>query len=156
MFHLFRNPISRRLGRALPLLALAGAGIGLMACHHHSHHASCRACNDSGNKAAKVAKHFSKQLDLDESQKSEVEALFRSAFEDACKLHGERGQIKSALLKDLNAADSNHQDLAAALDQASHEIDTFKSTMLERYSQLMAVLTPEQRRKLAKLIESHS
>jgi LTXXQ motif family protein len=150
-------PFSRfRIGRALPLFALAGFGLTMMACHKHHSHRFCHSCEDSDGLAQKAAKRFSRHLDLNASQQREVQALFQSTFEDACKLKPQHDSIKSAFLQDLKSDMSQPENLIARLDQGRAAMDTMKQLLLESYSRLHGILTPEQRKKLAEMIEKRS
>lgn len=152
MFPFFRF----QFRRTLPLMALAGISLGMMACHKHERHAFCHSCEKPNSMAEKAFKHFSRQLDLNASQKIEVESLFKSTFEDACKLKSHHDNLIAAFLKDLRSDSEQHEDFTGAMNQSVTAMDTLKTLLLERYARLHAILTPDQRKKLANLIEKHS
>lgn len=141
-----------RFRRILPLAFAVSAGALLMACHRH-HGPWHEACSDTSAMADKAAKHLSRKLDLTSSQVGEVQKIFRSTFEDGCKIAPEKKALHSALIADLRSNQADTAALALKLGEMQNRLEAMKSTLLSGYAKLHSVLTPEQRQKMAEIME---
>jgi Spy/CpxP family protein refolding chaperone len=144
-----------RSKRWIPIVLATTAGMALSSCHRHHHGHWGKTCSEPDQRAQKAGRHLARKLDLTENQRHEVEALVKGALIDACELAPARTDLGRALVGDLRADKADPAALESKLVRMEQGIDTLKGKMLERYTKLHQVLNPEQRRKMADLLEKH-
>jgi Spy/CpxP family protein refolding chaperone len=144
-----------RLRRALPFFLAAAAATAFVGCHRHHGPSFKQACADPDAKVEKATKHIASKLDLSDTQKNEVKELVRATLEDVCQMKPEHTEMHRLLIADLRAGQADTAAIAAQMEKVKSRFDTLKANMVLRYAKLHATLTPEQRGKLANLIEKH-
>jgi len=117
-------------------------------CGHRLHKSG-----DPEKKANYIVKRMTKTLKLSEVQSTEVRKIVNDLMSKGQDLMGDKQKHHAVLLKQLRS-DQIDMDLISNLaDEKTGQIDEMKSLMITKFSELHAILTPEQRTKLADLIE---
>lgn len=103
----------------------------------------------AGGDPAKMVKHLSDKLDLDQTQQQEIENIVSAAQPEIEALR-ERAEANRKAMHELDVNDSNHDARLNELASEKGAIATEQALVHGRLkSRIHAVLTPEQRQKLA-------
>jgi Spy/CpxP family protein refolding chaperone len=98
---------------------------------------------------ARMVKHLSDKLDLDQTQQQEIENIVSAARPETDMLR-ERAEANRQAMHELDINDSNHDARLNALASEKGAIATEQALLHGRLkSEINAVLTPEQRQELA-------
>ena len=96
------------------------------------------------------------ELDLSDAQKTQIHAIFRETREQNQEireeLHGGYKEVAKTLI-------ANPNNVAAAQAQLDRQLETeraLKNSILQGAAKALAVLTPEQRTKLALILAEHA
>jgi Spy/CpxP family protein refolding chaperone len=102
-----------------------------------------------GGDPLRMVKHLSDKLDLDQTQRQEIENVVSAARPEMDALR-ERAEANRKAMHELDVDDSNHDARLNALASEKGAIATEQALLHGRLkSEIHAVLTPEQREKLA-------
>jgi|GEM_PF-4120579 len=145
-----------RFRRLFPFFLVAAAGAAFVGCHRHSHGAFSKACKDpdgQDQKAEKASKHIARKLDLTQEQRLAVRGVVKDAMQDICQGMPPHEELKSRIISDLRADQADTAAIGATMGQALERLGKLKGDMLEHYAVLHETLTPEQRMRLASLLE---
>lgn len=106
----------------------------------------------------KIASKISKHLDLNDKQKIELERIKKEIIEKKKSLHSNNSHT-SAHKEVIAMVKSDKMDLAklkATMSTAQSQRKEMREFMLEKLVEFHAILTPEQRIKLADKMETFS
>lgn len=135
--------------KTLILAGTALIGIGLFSgCHHRSH----KMCN-TDKKANHIVKRMTRTLKLSDSQSGEVRVIVNDLLSKGQDLMGDKQKNHEVLLKQFRSDQLDLTLINSIADEKSSQIDEMKSLMITKFNELHAILTPEQRTKLADHIE---
>jgi protein CpxP len=102
-----------------------------------------------GGDPVRMVKHLSDELDLDQAQRQEIENVISAAKPEMDALR-ERAEANRKAMHELDVNDSNHDTRLTELASEKGAIATEQALLHGRLkSDIHAVLTPEQREKLA-------
>jgi Spy/CpxP family protein refolding chaperone len=134
---------------ALSSVAAAAAHAGEGGSHDREHRLHFGAGMHEGGDPARMAKHLSDKLDLDQTQQQEIENIV-SAAKPEIDLLRERAEANRNAMHELDVNDSDHDARLSALASEKGAIATEQALLHGRLkSEINAVLTPEQRQELA-------
>jgi len=139
---------------AVGLVALSGFSGGLCPIGRHGHgHGHGR---DPAEVAAFVTGRVEDALDdLDATpdQRARILAVKDRLLEAAKGLHGDRAGTHDALLAAWKAETPDRAALDALVDRRAGEMTAFAHQLVDAGVEVHAILTPEQREKLARKVE---
>lgn len=105
--------------------------------------------------AKRVVKMISWRLDLDDSQKAKLQDISRDAlekFREHRKSHkGDREVFKNLITKDNLTRD----DLEPMVEKRKAAMEEMKPFIMDKVLEFHAMLKPEQKKKLAELVDRH-
>ena len=141
---------------ALLIVLFALSGVAATAAHDgeggsydRKHRLHFGAGMHEGGNPARVAKHLSDKLDLDETQQKEIENIMSAAKPEIDALR-ERAETNRKVMHELDVNDSNRDARLSELASEKGAIATEQALLHGRLkSEISAVLTPEQRQQLA-------
>jgi len=123
----------------------AGAG-----CRHHSMHCSAE------KKAEWVTKKISRELDLTDEQKLKLNQIKDEFLAKKNELHGNRKEMLDAFLLQVNSSQIDEEKLNSLIAEKETKMIEMRKYLVSKFAEFHAVLTPEQRGKLAaKVSEFH-
>jgi len=101
--------------------------------------------------------HLSEELDLTRDQKTKVEQIhteIKAKHDEMCE---RKQSVMSEFLNEMKKDSLYQQKLAAMMDEKYQHFESLKPFILEKITEFHAILTSEQRAKLAtKLEEFHN
>lgn len=135
--------------KTLILGGTALIALGLFSgCGHRMHKSG-----DPEKKANYIVKRMTKTLNLSELQSSEVRKIVNDLMSKGQELMGDKQKHHAVLLEQLRSDQLDMDLISAMADEKTGQIDEMISLMITKFSELHAILTPEQRTKLADHIE---
>lgn len=105
---------------------------------------------------ALLSMYLTKKLDLDESQQQELETIAQALLKKGAALHVLRMNARDEVLGILRADSVDAQRMQLLQDQHRETINDFIKEAGNRLTEFLNMLGPEQRQRLAKLIENHT
>ena len=99
---------------------------------------------------------LTKELDLDASQQQELETIARDLLEKGGRLHELRSTAGGEMLTILRSESVDPQGIERLVNQHQEQIGEFITTAGHRLTDFVSLLNPDQRQRLAKLIEDHA
>lgn len=134
------------------ILILSGTALialGLFSgCGHRMHR-----MGNPEKKANHIVKRMTKTLKLSDKQSSEVRVLVNDLVKKGQDLMGDKQKHHTVLINQLRSDQLDMELISSMADEKTGQIDEMKSLMITKFSELHAILTPEQRTKLADHIE---
>ena len=142
----------RRLFRFAPALLVVAAGTFLMAGCRHPH---CGFGKTPEEKADKVAGRLAKELDLDESQKSRLDAIKNDILSRKDDFKALKDGFHAEALAQIRAGSVDVDRLNADLSGREAKAQELRAFLVGKFAEFHAVLEPAQREKLAARLEKH-
>ncbi len=120
-------------------------------CSHRCHRSA-----STEKKTKHIVKKMTRILKLSESQASDVSLIVGDLMTKGQSFVGDRNQHQAAILAQLRSNELDLEMINKMADDKTLQIDEMKQLMITKFSELHALLTPEQRMKLADHIERKS
>jgi Spy/CpxP family protein refolding chaperone len=134
---------------ALSGVAATAAHAGDGGSHYRKHRLHFGAGMHEDGDPARMAKHLSRKLDLEQAQQQEIENIMSAAKPEIDTLR-ERTEANRDAMHELDLNDSNHDTRLSELASEKGAIATEQALLYGRLkSEINAVLTPEQSQELA-------
>lgn len=105
-------------------------------------------------KADRVVKWISKDLDLTAEQKTKLDAMKAEVVDRITRLHGDREAIHGEVLALVKSDRVTEADINALIDKREAKLRELKPFLVDTFIDFHRMLTPEQRNKLAEKMES--
>ncbi|HZK99633.1 MAG TPA: Spy/CpxP family protein refolding chaperone [Caulobacteraceae bacterium] len=155
-----RKPARRRwlLGAALAVAFVAGgvtAPVLMASAQEAGMHGMM---GDHGGMHAMAMAHVNRMLDqvgASADQKARIASILHAGFQPMIGLHGRMGETHAALHAILSAPSIDRGALEQLRARDIAEIDQASRTMVQAFADAAEVLRPEQRARLASLIQAH-
>ena len=95
------------------------------------------------------------ELGLDKAQRETFESLLKQNAEEGAQLREAIRATREALLDEIGSPDSDPERVATLQGELAEFHQTYRDTLLHRYSKFMDVLKPEQRRAVTEKMHRH-
>lgn len=102
-----------------------------------------------------VSLYLTKKLDMDTSQQQALETITNELLKKGKALHGMRASSRDELVSILRADSVDTQRIQLLQSQHQAVITDFITEAGARLTEFVNMLSPEQRQRLAELIENH-
>lgn len=99
--------------------------------------------------------YLTKQLNLDDAQQQKLEGITQDLLTKGKALHQQRQATRQEALDLLRADSVDKQRIEQLVAQSRDAVDGFITTAGSRLADFVDMLTPEQRQRLAEMIETH-
>lgn len=143
---MFFKPVLIVVAVILLLIILAG----IFGCSRRSSHLSHE------KRAEWIVKKISKELDLNDSQNAKLNEIKQDIFNKHQSFSASKSEIMDALKKQLRKDAIDETELNALFESKESEFKEMRTFVISRFAEFHAMLTPEQRAKLAdKMSEFH-
>lgn len=125
--------------------------VSLFACHSGHIWATGKWKHNPEKGAAKIAK----QLGLDKEQEKQVKLILEEAVKAAPEHQEMRRQFIDETIRQLEADQFDREGLTKLLTEIEDDLNKTKEVFVKSAEEFHAVLTPEQREKLAAKVKKH-
>lgn len=142
----------RRLFRFTPVALVVAAGAFLMAGCHRPH---CGWGGTPEEKADKVAGRLAKHLDLDEAQKSRLDAIKNDLLARKGDFQALKEGFHAEALSQIRSGSVDVDKLNADLSDREAKARELRAFLVAKFAEFHAILEPAQREKLAARLEKH-
>lgn len=105
---------------------------------------------------AMVASYLTKKLDLDATQQQELDSITQKLLADGKAFHEMRNNDRQEVVGILRADTMDMQHIQLLQGRHKEMLNDFVSELGDRLVEFVKILTPEQRQRLATLIENHA
>lgn len=129
----------RNLRRALVAGAIAAAAVSITA---HAH--GDRNRGDGEERGQRMSEKFARKLDLNDSQKAQVEEIFAEFF---AQHRSRRDETRERLAALWNRPQLTASDIEAAMDETKRRREETRALAARQIAALHGVLTPAQRER---------
>ena len=140
--------------RSLPMMSAVG-DMRVRGCHSHFSH-GCGFHGSHEKKAEWILKKVSKTLDISKEQKKKLALIMdevKAKHQDQVTSHN---AMFDAFLEQVRSDQIDEEDLSKRLDEQHAKMDQMRPFVVSKIKEFHAMLTPEQREKLAeKMAEYH-
>ena len=135
--------------RVLPMMLALGVGTVLFAgCHGHGRHGG-----DPHKKADKIVDKMKNKLELNQDQEVKARKIAHEVADRAAEFRAMRKEVRQEALLQLRAAAVDEGALNQNLENQEAKFKELRTFMIQKFAEFHAVLTPEQREKLAAYLE---
>jgi Spy/CpxP family protein refolding chaperone len=124
---------------------------GVAACHHGYH-----PCGFDEFDLAAATNRIASRLDLNDSQKAQLERIAGEIMAKAKALHADRDSHRQQLADLVRQDTIDKEEVDGMIDQKMAQMREMADFALERLIVFHGTLTPEQREKIATHIEEHA
>ena len=128
----------------MAILGVVLASGGLVACKHHGSH---------GDHAGRIKEHVNaslKKVDATDAQKAKIDGIVDQISADGKQLHGSSEGLKAKVIDGILQDTPDRAGLHGLVDEKAKDMTGFAHRTLDRFIEISAVLTPEQRLELKK------
>ncbi len=142
--------LSRR-HRFFPLSVAFGAGALLFSgCHRN-----CGREGDPQKQADKIVDRMKRKLDLNSEQEAKIRVLAHEVADSLATLRGLHQGLHAEILKQLRSPAVDTAALGHDVSDREARFHALRPFLVRKFSELHALLTPQQREKLAAFLEKH-
>lgn len=146
-----QQPTGKWIVIAALMFGAAAAG-----CEHRRH--TARGHDDVAGRVERMAKHVDDvldEIDATPEQRRSIHATLDPLFEQARGFEGTRDTLRGAYHAAWQASTFDAAKLNALLNKEADKLVLFSRAMTEAMAEVHAVLSPEQREKIAAHVGSH-
>lgn len=145
--------------KRLVVAVFLGLGLLLAGLSASYAHFGTRWASDCGNADEHVdwiRYHLSQKLDLDPSQQQKLETMARELLAKANEVHQLKTSTRQEVIGILRADTVDAVRIEQLAAQRREEVSGLITEASSKLVEFVGILTPEQRERLAKLIEDHA
>lgn len=135
--------VKKGLNLFVVILMIAGVA-AFSGCRRHSH----------AHKAEFMVDYISETLDLNESQKEQLDRIKDEVMLKAEQMHADREQMREELMVQLRSDEIDKVVVKDMVAQHSARMDEIIELLVDRLAEFHKTLTPEQKDKLIAKIET--
>ena len=133
----------------IAILVLLVGGVFLAGCHRSPFRESRWRDLPAETRAEKITARISHHLDLDDAQKQQVKTLALELIEEGEALRTANADLHSVVAAEMRKAEPDPARIESLIKQKLAGLETLSGTVSEKLVAFHAILTAEQRRKLA-------
>jgi Spy/CpxP family protein refolding chaperone len=146
-FPMLRN-FSPRFLSVLAVVALGVSSLTFAGCQGHGRHGG-----DPHKKADRMVEKLRKKLELNDDQTAKTRAIAHALADKASEFRSLHGEVRKEALTQLRSATPDESALNRVAEDQEHKFTALRVFAVQKFSEFHAVLTPEQREKLADYLE---
>ena len=134
------------------IVGIIGSALVFGACSKHrswGHHSPEK-------KAEYMMEHLTDELNLNASQQEVLKGMKAEMLGMHSSHQADRSTLHKRIIEQIKSEKIDQQVVLSLMDEKHKQMETTIKTLVQRFADFHKVLTPEQRNKLAKLVEDHS
>ena len=132
-------------GLYILLIGMLVSGVSMFSgCRRHSH----------GHKAEFMVDYVSETLDLNESQRAQLDQIKDEIMTKARVMHADKASMREELVAQLRNEEIDQERVNALIAEHRAKIDEMIDLLVVRLAEFHRTLTPEQKEKLIAKIET--